>query len=468
MLGRADREAQLCHKISALSPSARTEIRRHLERILDDPVFRGSRRCHRLLQYVVEKALEEKFEELKERILGIEVFGRQAQYDTQADSIVRVTANEVRKRLAQFYVESALDSPVRIELPAGSYIPEFQLSQRPAEHEPAPQPAETSAAPPDSAPRPVPSPVSADTADVSEERRRRRLLVLIASVILGLCLLAIGGLWQQNVELRRNAWIASETHATSLPWSALLSGSEKPVYVVLADVAVGTSQELLRRSLSLQEYIRGDFLKSPAAASKEALELAQMMARRPYTSAADAGIAARLLKLDPNLNRRLTVRFARDLKIQDLNESNAIFLGAGYANLWERLTQPSSNFRIEFVQAAGMHVCVNHAPKPGEPEKYVPAGPTGTAGVAYAVVALLPGPREGGHVLLLAGTNTEGTLEAAEFVMHRQRFAEALKKIGVDPFGPVRHFEFLLKLNAVAGSSYHSEIANYRVSPALK
>ena len=81
-----------------------------------------------LFRYLVDHALADEEEGTKERTLGVEVFGRSPNYDTNADPIVRRTANEIRKRLAQFYQESTLDHAVKIRLVPGSYLPEFDFS----------------------------------------------------------------------------------------------------------------------------------------------------------------------------------------------------------------------------------------------------------------------------------------------------------------------------------------------------
>src|SRR5215813_1008563 len=95
-------------------------VRAELERILASPAFRGSRRCCRFLEYSVQHVLQGNAqEELRERSIGIEVFQRPPDYDTAEDAIVRVTANEVRKRLAQFYQESGAESDPVITLPPG-------------------------------------------------------------------------------------------------------------------------------------------------------------------------------------------------------------------------------------------------------------------------------------------------------------------------------------------------------------
>lgn len=100
-------------------------VQEELERILADPRFGTSRRYPALLRYVVEKTLIGDTEHLKERTLGIEVFHRPTDYDTNEDPVVRVTAGEVRKRIAQFYRERQKRGPLEIALPLGGYVPQF-------------------------------------------------------------------------------------------------------------------------------------------------------------------------------------------------------------------------------------------------------------------------------------------------------------------------------------------------------
>lgn len=124
-------------------------VREQLARILANPLFKHSRHYPALLRYVVEQTLEGHAAHLKERALGVEVFGRGSDYDTNLDPVVRTSASEVRKRLAQYYHDEAHGSELRIELPLGSYIPEFRFAEpplRPAE--PAPVQAAADSAPP--------------------------------------------------------------------------------------------------------------------------------------------------------------------------------------------------------------------------------------------------------------------------------------------------------------------------------
>jgi len=94
-----------------------------MEKVLASNQFCNSRRYPALLRYVVDQALSGNGDQIKERTVGIEVFGRPPDYDTNTDTVVRYTAGEVRKRLALFY-QAAPNAPVQISLSARSYLRE--------------------------------------------------------------------------------------------------------------------------------------------------------------------------------------------------------------------------------------------------------------------------------------------------------------------------------------------------------
>lgn len=111
-----------------------------LDRMLENPYFSHSRRFPSFLRYVVEQTLAGQTDPLKERTIGSEVFGKDPDYDTAADPIVRVTAAEIRKRIAQYYQEPGHETELQISLPPGSYVPQFQWPHAVAEAEPLPGP----------------------------------------------------------------------------------------------------------------------------------------------------------------------------------------------------------------------------------------------------------------------------------------------------------------------------------------
>src|ERR1700722_12677437 len=114
-------------------------IRRQLDKLVSNRLFGSSKRYPQFLRYVVEESLQGRAENLKERTLGIQVFAREPDYDTNLDHIVRSTASEVRKRLRLYYHEPGHESEVFIDLPPGTYVPVFRI-QRDAQQAFSPEP----------------------------------------------------------------------------------------------------------------------------------------------------------------------------------------------------------------------------------------------------------------------------------------------------------------------------------------
>jgi hypothetical protein len=117
------------------------KIRQQMLRVLSSERFKNSRRYPSLLRYLVEETLEGRGEYLKERTIGVRVFGCPADYDTAENPVVRVTIAEVRRRLAQYYQEEDRDAAVHIELLSGHYMPRFSFSREQAAPTAAPLPA---------------------------------------------------------------------------------------------------------------------------------------------------------------------------------------------------------------------------------------------------------------------------------------------------------------------------------------
>jgi len=110
---------------AVLNPEQKGLVRRHLQEVISSHAFAGSKRTQDFLHLIVDHALEGDIDRLRERMIGAEMFGRPVGYDTGNDSVVRVKATEVRKKLAEYYLETNGSHPVRIELPRGSYVPKF-------------------------------------------------------------------------------------------------------------------------------------------------------------------------------------------------------------------------------------------------------------------------------------------------------------------------------------------------------
>ena len=108
-------------------------VRRELERVLESPGFTRNERISGFLRFVVERHLAGRDHELKESVLGTEVFGRSPDYDPKRDPIVRTEAGRLRSRLIEYYAREGRDDSLVIDLPKGGYVPVFhERAARPA------------------------------------------------------------------------------------------------------------------------------------------------------------------------------------------------------------------------------------------------------------------------------------------------------------------------------------------------
>jgi TolB-like protein len=107
------------------STTAAEPVRKQLDRILSSAGFVRNERLSRFLRFVVQEALDGKTGEIKESLLGVEVFGRAPGYDTRSDSVVRTEAAKLRARLTEYYAGDGAPDAVVIELPKGGYTPVF-------------------------------------------------------------------------------------------------------------------------------------------------------------------------------------------------------------------------------------------------------------------------------------------------------------------------------------------------------
>ena len=106
-------------------------VEEELERVCGSSHFRSSKRSCEFLQYIVKVTLAGRVDSLKERSIGIDLFGRDTSYEPSSDATVRVRANEVRKRLISYYAAPTAFSRLRIDLPTGSYVPRFLPASQP-------------------------------------------------------------------------------------------------------------------------------------------------------------------------------------------------------------------------------------------------------------------------------------------------------------------------------------------------
>jgi len=356
-------------------------IREELHRILESHSFKSSRRSQHFLQYVVENALAGRTGELKERIIGVAVFGRAPAYDTGEDATVRVAANEVRKRLAQ-YQQEAPARDVRIELPPGSYSPEFRLPAAPPQAEPLPPQTSTPA------------------------WWRSRVFQTAAALII---LLSIAFILFKK----------PPTTAFQEFWRPV-TDSSRPVLVCMAHPVMFQVNRRLQDGYRAKGYT-----DTPATANEGktvAIELqpGDIVQTDQYVGSGDAHATGLFSALLARLEKPAQLRIGNDVSFSDLRSSPSILIGA-YSNQWTM--QSNAEYRFGF----GRHSVVDHGPSAKE-WKLVSVTPDYRSPEDYAIISRVLHSYSGEPVITAAGTTNVGTRAAAEFLTNPAYLNEALAK----------------------------------------
>ena len=446
MQGRANQVEHMAAiaKVHDIAPHAEA-LRVHVRRIIESPAFRGSRRSQEFLQYITDRALDGHFDDLKERTLGVELFGRAPSYDTGEDAIVRVTACDVRKRLAQFRAEAGFASEFRVELPPGSYIPDLQR----ATVEPLPVAlVEIPSAP-------VASPELTVVPKPGRGKRLRlpRMLPNVprraALVALGVGLCAFAWIWSQHYSV-----VARSSAKRVLPWSALIQQG-RPTHIIFCDPEIVTVQKILNFTVSLSDYANRQYWPNPTLLNPEMRRIMQTVSfRGTNVAAVDAEMALKIADLPmAGASHQIDTHTARSVRLVDFKtEDSFILFGSPRSNPWVELFRDQLDFIFEFNNVRRSEFVHNKRPQSGEQSDYVPTAEGWGTGQAYAIVAFIGNPNQSGDVLLIAGSNAEATEAAGKLATNLDLLSQTLKSRGMDPSGSPRHFEMLLRVSTMAGS----------------
>jgi Tol biopolymer transport system component len=245
--------------------TADPRIQEHLERVTRSGLFASSPRLCRFLQFIVERRLTGQAEDLKETLIGVHVFDREAGYDTKTDAIVRVEARRLRSKLQEYYEGPGTTDPVRITLPKGTYVPEFLFLQ--SSPSPGGEANPQLPATPQITPSPVatPSPLAAPSA-ASPGKFRIPATVWIPGVLLAMLAMWIAA-------SRERAWRGQDTQPTMRPFTALQGLEDNPSFspddrmvAYIADGPDGTSTDVFIRAIDEDEATV--FVQTPDASER--------------------------------------------------------------------------------------------------------------------------------------------------------------------------------------------------------
>src|SRR5262245_43351893 len=112
-------------RVAAPNVDEHAAVREHLARILASRTFHQGDRLKRFLSFIVSEAIAGHRGELKEYVIGVQVFGKEESFDPRTDPIVRVQARRLRAKLAQYYRDEGRADELIVDLPKGGYAPVF-------------------------------------------------------------------------------------------------------------------------------------------------------------------------------------------------------------------------------------------------------------------------------------------------------------------------------------------------------
>jgi len=362
-------------------------IREQLDRLLGSSYFNHSKRIPSFLKFVVEQTVSGQTEPLKERTLGVEVFGREADYDTGSDSIVRVTAAELRKRIAQYYQDPGHENELRISLPSGSYIPHFHWPNAAQKNEES-----------------QPTAVVATPTELHVVRRRQWLLrpvVLIPAILAVVVLLAAG------------AFLYWKT----IPRPAPPDSFWEPVF--------GTSEPVLLCVADQSQY--------PAITLRDAANLSHQITLKSNLTTVvidDLGPIIKIGNVLQTNGKKYSLKGESTTSLLDLRNGPTILIGA-FDNVWTlRLTQ---SLRYRFANNPEMtEFGIVDSAHPA-PMKWMVSRQqqinTNNYG-DYALIARFTDATTGKLTIVAAGVGLGGTIAAAEFIANQDDLAQAMRSAG--------------------------------------
>jgi len=367
-------------------------IREQLERLLTHPLFSNSKRYPVLLAYTVEQTLKGYSAELKERSIGIEVFGRSPSYDANADPVVRITAGEVRKRLMQYYYDSAHDGELVIELPSGSYVPQFRAPEPTPEPEPIPAPPEVTAPAVEAAPAPI----------AHRPTPRRRWLFL--AVLFGLALAGSFGIGWGLRDFRD----FQPPSSIDRFWAPITEGTTTATYC-LGEPAKNLDAGSINS------------LETPANGSQPE-PLYFRLHLSGHLALADVITLTRTAAALETRHKAFRVLPASEAGFAQLREGPIVLIG-GFDNIWTlRVTQ---KLRFGFESKDGVALIVDR--KSPQHTSWATAWdlPYQKLSRDYAIVARIHDNTTGQPVIVAAGISEEGT-EAAGEILYNPVYLDSL------------------------------------------
>jgi len=374
---------------SSASNHDHAAVNSQLAKILESPHFRNSKRSQALLRFILESALSGDHAPLKERSIGAAVFGREIAYDTAQDPIVRNAAIEVRKRLAQYYLEPEHAGELRIDIPIGSYIPSFRIES------------------------PVAEPIKQSAPPSKLGHAHKWMLAALALALIG-----IAGAF---------LWTTRRTPGSELDafWDPMFRDGKT------IQICIGQPNRLYRftgpRIEELNRLLgaRSGSDRDTANLSISAAELTWVAPE--YLFLRDALSAFNVASWLQSKGRSYQLTSVTATNYSQLRRAPLVAIGA-FNNQWAMRVNAELRFAFSHRNDGGiLYNSIDDRRNPTAAQWRVAQPATGTMTEDYAIVTHVFDPATENTVISAAGIETYGTLAASEFISRPEYVGAALR-----------------------------------------
>ncbi len=392
-------------------------MRSQLEKIVSDSRFAASKRYPCLLRYIVEQTLAGNEDDLKERTLGVEVFHRPPDYDTNADPVVRLCAAEVRKRLAQYYQSPAHGGELKIDLNPGSYVPVFSQV--------APDAPVVEVIPPEAIAPDIPSEAEQVSQPIRNWKTYWAAGLIAFGAIIALILFLGGRSWRH---------FGKQKSALEEVWSPLLTSS-KPVLFCVGETETELNAPHDSPLTQLQRGADDDsFLQSFGD-------------KNDFIPFSDVQILSRFVSLIGAHGHAFRVQSSRRTISSQLREGPVVLIGA-LNNDWTLNRTSSLRFHLEQAPDQVYWIADTQHPE-SRAWQVIGKAPSSHVVKDYAIAARFTDESTGQVILVAAGIAGSGTRAAGEFLTDEASLKQLVDGAGVD-WGRT-NFEVVLSSQVVNG-----------------
>src|SRR6266542_1179028 len=394
---------------------SKAEVRETMRRILASRHFVNAPTKQRFLRLICESYLNGRASELNEYLIGCELYDRDESYNPALDPIVRVGAHGLRKRLEAYYKGEGKDDEIILEIPHGSYAPNFIRRAAPEEvSEPAKE-----------------APDASGLSAVIEKYSKTLLNLLVLSLMIITITLAYS-----NTQLRRQSKASAQSREApdvfKRAWGSFLKDGNPALLDLSLEEARVMGDTLGRERLIVNN------LPSPQL----------MLAYDEYACLGETIGLYRLTGFFNQMGKNLTLMQSRRLVAEDLKNHDAILLGSNWVKEWVGNTP----IRKCFTSGPAASISDQNL-LPGDEREYVAKydEETGKLIEDYALIVVKPGITERKTVMIVAGTRSEGTQAAVEYLTDEHYMADLNQRfhrtLGAFP----KYFQVVLKVSVDNG-----------------